>query len=568
MAEKKISVSFNEQELHTLLDIKKFENRKNNINFSTSIKRNEPNNVLTEEVLELLEQHVDKSHKEQALILKEVLSLEGKMFDWFEANPENVKNFIKDPINIFKKISGSSDKLIEKLNHLPQQDYKDLGEVEISERISFDQVAKKSSSSKITDLTLGWDAIYAMQQKLLNSTLNSLYKKGIVPNNFNKTFDIKIVKCDANVEIGVSSILGGNNRLVTLKVPMDGKVTVYKNVFKKKVNLYEVSMSGYATFTMDLEVLECTIEEKDSANCELSIALNDGDLFESVDLSNLTIEPNIKDIQPVNYEEVIIALMNNVIRSISWPIKFDFEFNSPFSFDKVQARFTYTQITDDAEKNLFGILINRGNKVGTYNLLPETIQDPSQSKAAFILSNDLLMESMMNVFCGALDTDQNHFVINSDYPAILKNSKKISGKKDGLSWRFKKSGDLKSYLKNDEKLYLDAKIGLKSWYTAWMWITFSGDVKMKFEIEKGSIIANFDFNFGLPWWLWLTPVTAILKVIIDKIISDDGNLKFAIPYFYADKISSPAYIQISGNWLSAIAHAANADQEAEVLLLK
>ncbi|MCP4152726.1 MAG: hypothetical protein GY757_33645 [bacterium] len=553
-----VSATFTQQELFVLLgdEKDKLGNKNTKFSLTTVLERSEVNSELIDKFVKQFEHSEGDIETEYALLLKDVLSYEDKMFKWFNTAPENAKNFMSDPVGTFKKVSGAPGELIEKLTNFQQtgsKNHKHRSDLEmdtVDRRTSGDQMAAPKGAGapvKITDLAVGWDAVYAMHQNAVNEVLISLQENGIIPKSYNQIFDVSELKCNADVTIGAPNIIDGNNRRAEIKIPLDGEISVKK----KRVTLYTIEIEGHATFTINLGAFQASLK-KYGESYVLSVEIPTEDIFEAVDLSGLSIVAKLPigpevEITPKDYEDILIGLMNNVIASMAWPLKFQFELASPISLDDARVRFTYTNVPGDPGKNLFGVLLSKGPKVGRYELLPGTIHNSPNSNTAFIFSNKLIMESMLTLISNGLNESKNSFEITGDYPATLQNSKKIAGEIDGLKWRFKKKGWMKLYIDGQEKLFFDSQVDLKSWYTVFyqnckikVWGEFSTD-------NNGTVIIKFESKVKLPWWLYLIP---IVKIIIEKIIEAmvRGEKMLSIPNFYSDKISSPAYIQLSGHW--------------------
>ena len=122
--------------------------------------------------------------------------------------------------------------------------------------------------------------------------------------------------------------------------------------------------------------------------------------------------------------------------------------------------------------------------------------------------------------------------------------------------------------KGDIKIHFDdqslkTEIRLKYWGPATFWIHKSAYMYLDVDTsitEDGKVYVKFTGSTKIPWTAFISPVPIvglILGILLESFSPliqeklDDilkNGLKISIPYFNANYIDTPAYIQLGGNW--------------------
>jgi hypothetical protein len=311
--------------------------------------------------------------------------------------------------------------------------------------------------------------------------------------------------------------------------------------------------------TADLETIQASVQEEDTEGFLLSFDLTSDDFFDAIDLSGLAITPlgkgkelasllgkgkELADLAPE-----LLKMMNQAVRGMSFPLQIHIQKPLPLCLNGLVLRLTYTKVPWDAQRDFLSLLFGTARDAGSFDLAPAIIGDSADT--AFILSNSLIIETI-KAGLGAVADDGELFELSNDYPARIGNAKKVllEGVKH-VGLRIGK-GHIRIFFE-EGKLHADVDVSYRTLATGGIWHAIHGKSTTAFASENGKIQFTCVGKLSIPWTVFLNVlppflvvlVKARLKAFISNLVNVEGEL-IAVPGFDVSRISTPAYVQVTG----------------------
>jgi len=478
-------------------------------------------------------------------------------------SPENAQAFYHNPLEVFSKVTNAPEDLIKEIEEI-QKKWPHMTESGPDEYVKHELL---SAAAPLQDYAQGWDVVAALRQKEINHGLSLAYGLGMMPKDFDVTFEVEFgpikIPVEAKGTFGATQIKCGTGSNIDLAIPVKNGTISFSGTPAFDIGGIKVIM------TVNLVYVLSPVQPEKGHKYAFQLDIKSEKAFVGIDLENLP--PSLKK-QKAALETTLLELLRNHVPSQPFTV-FEVTLEGidedyPYLIPKlVQYAFLNDSKCED-DNTLGALLLTTGEKPGAGQILNGTI--PEGSRAAVIISNPLLMQKVvMPKIVEALKVDSS-YITASGNPVVVRNTKSFDYYEKVKGYTAKITSLEIQVADSALKIALKGTTSVSPGINVDFWAT--GEYTFVIETKDGKQTISYkqkSFNSGhstwFEWWVWLLGclggligiiVLLIIQAIVNAKVPDLDGSMFAsalkpinwnyVGLFNVQVINLPGDIQVGG----------------------